>query len=86
MVGGREGLASRVDGQMGQWIKGGGAAACFGKVESVLRPDLFVGMQRAAREGRVREIQGGRLRAVQGREGSKVRVCSLLASVARMML
>ena len=43
MVGGREGLASRVDGQMGQWIKGG-AAACFGKVESVLRPDLFVGM------------------------------------------
>ena len=74
---------------MGRWasgLRGGGAAACFGKVESVLRPDLFVGMQRAAREGRVREIQGGRLRAVQGREGSKVRVCSLLASVARMML
>ena len=55
---------------MGRWASGlrGGAAACFGKVESVLRPDLFVGMQRAAREGRVREIQGGRLRAVQGRE------------------
>ena len=37
MVGGREGLASRVDGQMGQWIKGGGQrrasaklSLCFG--------------------------------------------------------
>ena len=73
---------------MGRWASGlrGGQRRASAKFESVLRPDLFVGMQRAAREGRVREIQGGRLRAVQGREGSKVRVCSLLASVARMML